>query len=209
MGSRRWVGVVAAGLLAVPLGGCTLRGDAWLDGESFSYDVVVTYDPEGPSRANGLCTPESWPDGEVSVTEVEAPPGEKACRIVGEDRFGDEGWSFVEGLVVRTPDHLFLRLPPLAFVSGEDAFTGLDLTLHTPGDVLVASAGATVWGNSATWRDASRVETEGLSLTARAQPGLPGWVLPGGAGILAGVGIALVVRRAARRTPADEEGRDA
>lgn len=103
-----------------------------------------------------------------------------------------------------TPEHLFLRLPPV-FLGHVTPFEDIDLTLHTPGDVLVASAGADVSGSTALWRDPGRVQEEGFAVTTRTTTAPPGWLVPGLAGLGWGAALALGWRWLRPHAPAAHE----
>lgn len=110
--------------------------------------------------------------------------------MVGELAHDEYTRAIPLGHVLTTPDHVFLRLPAVYFVQN-DLLQSIDVTLHAPGDIVAASAGATVGGTRATWGDAERVRAEGFAVTARTTTSAPGWIVPGVAGLVWGVALAL------------------
>lgn len=138
-----------------------------------------------------VCWGESWLIPGAEVLTAEAPEGQGACRMVGE--LAHDEYTLVMplgGHVLTTPDHVFLRLPALYFAQ-TDPVESIDVTLHAPGDIVATSAGATVRGSTATWTDADSVRAEGFAVTARTTASAPGWIVPGVAGVVWGVALAL------------------
>lgn len=203
MPSRRLVRAAAVMLLALPLAACSLKGEAWVDADTVRLDVTVAYATHGPMTGMALCAAEEWQYPGVTITMIDTPVGTTSCRVVGEMAQGELARPFGRVTVV-TPEHLLLRVPGDYF-STESAHDDLDLTLHFPGEVLAASAGAHVQGASVTWIDPDALRTDGLSVTARARADLPAWLLPGLAGLAWGAALAFAARwllpRPKRDTP--------
>lgn len=191
MPPRRLVRAAAVVLLALPLAACSLKGEAWVDPDAVRVDVTLSYATSGPMAGMDLCN--EWHSlSELTITPIESPSDQTSCRVVGEMAHQEPAWPFGR-VTAATPEHLFLRIPG-GYFSAESPLDDLDLTLHFPGEVLAASAGAHVQGASATWVDPDAVRTDGVTVTARARPDFPSWLVPGLAGLAWGVTLALAAR---------------
>ena len=193
-----------AALALVPLlAGCSLAGEAWVDAETIAYAVTVSGLGVEDGNLLDMCTGHSWYVPGAEVHDLRTEDRKTSCRLVGEMPLDD---SNPLGMFVVTADHVFGRVT-LSQGSGVGPLTleGLDLTVHFPGDVLVASAGGQVSGLTVTWTDGDRAVAEGLVATASRAQGLAPWLLPAIGGTVVGAaavgGVALWRRRA---RPANE-----
>lgn len=204
---RRLVRAAATLLLALPLAACSVKGEAWVEADRVRLDVTVAYATDDPMGGPGVCSMDlAQQIPGLTVTFIETPAGQTSCRLVGDVAQDEASWPFGRVTVV-TPEHLFLRLPH-GYVSDPATFTGVDLTVHFPGEVLAASGGAHVQGSTVTWIDPDRVRAEGFSVTARARPDLPGWLVPGLAGLAWGAALTLAARWLLPRSDADAQDPD-
>lgn len=188
MDHRRMARLASVALL-LPLAGCSLRGEVWLEPDATArVDLVLAYESGSEFASVAPCSQDPG-RSTLASPPVPAAPGYVACHLTGRTTLdGDtlEQW----GIAVASPDHLFVRTTRPWYLRNAGEVSDLDVLLHFPGDVIAASRGVEVTGSTARLNDPVAAG-DGIAVTARSRLTLPSWLVPLLAGLGWGIALAL------------------